>query len=188
MTPPVCSWFKRCKCHLRDKEVWWNKRMIEAIPVQSWDVYWFSWHFFGKAKSTLTLQEQTLSAEVKGTKLSVSLALELVVRAVWAKAGTFLVWDNVHLSDLRERSILSRNNTFRKCLRSLTSLTYSSIFSCIMNFVNLPFFLVVAGFSPFVWFVLSLLSSFILIWCGWVPPASLLSSKVYTLHPLHFFL
>lgn len=32
-----------------------------------------------------------MSAEVRGTELTVSLALELVVRAVWAKAGTFLV-------------------------------------------------------------------------------------------------
>lgn len=163
--------------------------MTEAILLQSWGVYWFNLDFFFcRARSTLTLQEQTLSAEVRGTKLSVSLALELVVRAVWAKADTFLVWDNVHLSDLRERSILSRNNTFRKCLRSLNFLTYSLIFSCKMNFVILPFFLAVAGFSPFLWFVLSLLSSLILIWCGWIPPAGLPSSKLYTHNLLHFFL
>lgn len=64
--------------------------MVEVILLlQCSGVYWFRSDYFPKARSTLLVQDQAPYAEVSESKLGISLALQLGVRAVWAKAYSF---------------------------------------------------------------------------------------------------
>lgn len=130
-------------------------------------VYWLCLDYFSKAGSTLAVWGRAPSAELSGSKVGSSLALQLGLRTM-GKGLPVFDWSHCALIRLKRKSILSRNTTFWRCLVSQTTLTYSLIFSCRMNFLFLPFSsggrFFSLSLSLSLWFVLSFsLSSLILI-------------------------
>lgn len=90
--------------------------MAEVILLTA-GIYWFSLDYFSKARSTLAVRDQAPSAEVTGSRVGVSLALQLGVRAMDKGLHVFGSRE-CSLVKTSETSVLSRNATFWKWLVS----------------------------------------------------------------------